>query len=124
MPVTVNVDASKVLGAAGQAFKETAFLLGREFTKSISSNIWDWPSGQSPRDVVDQGQLRGSQLLVFLSPFEAEFSWNTEYAYYVHEGYTLANGTVLPARDWTRHGQENFDVLATMTTLTERYLGV
>lgn len=121
MTVTVQLDESKIIGAAEQAFKETAFLLGREFTQSISSNIWDWPTGQSPRDIVNDGQLRGSQLLVFLSAFEAEYSWNTDYAYYVHQGYTLANGTEMPARDWTRHAQENFDFPGTAQKLADRY---
>ncbi|MGI8935423.1 MAG: hypothetical protein ACR2FS_15250 [Phormidesmis sp.] len=121
MTVTVSVNTAVVDSAAKRAFKETAFLVGREFTKSISSNIWDWPKGQSPRDVVDNGQLRASQQLVFLSDTRAEFSWNTDYAYYVHEGYTLANGVEMPARDWTRHGLEQIDIPGTMARLAERY---
>lgn len=117
MTVVVKVNPAGVEGAAAKAFKDTAFLLGREFTKSISSNIWEWPYGESPRDIVDQGQLRGSQLLVFLNDFEAEFSWNTDYAFYVHEGYTLGDGSVVPARDWTRHAQENFDIPGTFERL-------
>jgi hypothetical protein len=121
MPVTVAVNAAVVEDAAKKAFKDTAFLVGREFTKSISSNIWDWPTGQSPRDVVDNGQIRAAQQLVFLNNTTAEYSWPTDYAYYVHEGYTLANGTEMPARDWTRHGLEQIDIPSTMAKLAERY---
>lgn len=121
MTVKVTVNGAVVEDAAKRAFKETAFLVGREFTKSISSNIWDWPTGQSPRDVVDNGQIRASQQLVFLSNTEAEYSWNTDYAYYVHEGYTLANGVEMPARDWTRHGLEQIDIPGTIAKLAARY---
>lgn len=121
MTVKIQIDESKIVGAAERAFKETAFLLGREFTKAISSNIWEWPTGQSPRDIVDDGQLRGSQLLVFLSAFEAEFSWNTDYAFYVNQGYTLANGTEVPGRDWTKYATENFDIPGTAQKLATRY---
>ena len=122
MSVVISVDESKIVGAAERAFKETAFLLGREFTKSISANIWDWPQGESPRDIVNDGQLRGSQQLVFFGAFEAEYSWNTDYAFYVCKGYTLADGSVYPARDWPAHAQENFDIPGTAQRLGQRYL--
>lgn len=123
MTVKVQINESQIVGAAERAFKETAFLLGVEFTKSISSNIYEWPNGQSPRDIVNDGQLRGSQLLVFFGAFEAEYSWNTDYAFYVHQGYTLANGTEMPGRDWTRHTTENFDIPGTAQRLANRYSG-
>lgn len=121
MTVKVTVNSSFIEGVAQRAFRETTFLVGREFTKSISSNIWDWPNGQSPRDIVDDGQLRGSQLLVFIGPTEAEFSWNTDYAFYVHQGYTLKNGVEMPARPWTTHGLGQIDIPAIASKLVLRY---
>jgi hypothetical protein len=43
-----------------QAFTETAYLLGREFTQAISDPSWQWTDGND-RDIVDTGQLRASQ---------------------------------------------------------------
>lgn len=57
------------------AFKKTAALLGAEFTKAISSQLYSWPrdtvraTGElagSPRNIVDRGGLRASQKLEFI----------------------------------------------------------
>jgi hypothetical protein len=50
-------------GDLEQAFTETAYLLGREFTQAISEPSWQWTDGS--RDIVDTGQLRASQQLDF-----------------------------------------------------------
>jgi hypothetical protein len=67
----------------------------------------------------------------------AEFTWNTDYAVYVHEGVTFTSdvsfptrgggwasikaGTVYPARRWTEYALENFDFQDVFATLFERY---
>lgn len=99
----------EINAAAEQAFKDTAFLLGREFTRVITEpRTWDGFEGA--RDIVDRGQLRSSQQVVFTGPTEAVFSWNTEYAAPVHEGYTLRNGKEVKGRPWTQIAIQEFDV--------------
>lgn len=107
--LTLNIP--QLNAATEQAFQETAFLLGREFTRVITEpRTWDGFDG--PRDIVDMGQLRSSQQIVFTQPLEAVFSWNTEYAAYVHEGYILRNGREIQGRPWTQVAIEEFDTQA------------
>lgn len=68
---TKNFDFNTVFGRifaqtgdAEKAFKDTCFLLGRQFTQAITSTHWQWPDGGS-RDIVDTGTLRASQRLEF-----------------------------------------------------------
>lgn len=113
----LTIKTGEINAAAQRAFSETAFLLGREFTRVISEpRTWDGFEGK--RDIVDTGVLRASQQLVFPSPFTAVYSWPVEYAAYVHEGYTLRNGRELKGRPWTEIAQVEFDVEA---TFAERY---
>lgn len=112
---------AEIQAALEQSFLESMELLGRKFTQTITSNIWDWPSGQSPRDIVDQGRLRDSQDLSFPELNVAEFTWNVEYAAAVHEGAKFKNGTTLPPRRWTEYAINEFDLEAVFTTLFQHY---
>lgn len=118
--VKVNLDISIIQGKAIEAFQETCFLLGREFTQVISEvGAFDtFPD----RDLVDTGALRASQQLDFISPTEAQFSWTVDYALYVHEGYTLRNGKQQPGRPWTKLALDRLDAQATFNTLLESKL--
>jgi hypothetical protein len=67
----------------------------------------------------------------------ATYTWNTEYAVYVHEGVTFTRdvsfpnrsggwatikaGTVYPARRWTEYALETFDFQDVFAALFERY---
>lgn len=67
----------------------------------------------------------------------AQYTWNTDYAVYVHEGVTFTSdvsfptrgggwakikaGTVYPARRWTEYALENFDFQDVFAALFERY---
>ena len=104
--LTLKID--QINAATERAFTETAFILGREFTRVISEPR-TWAGWDNSRDIVDTGQLRSSQQLVFTAPLEAIYSWPVEYAAYVHEGYTLRNGTRVEGRPWTVVAQQEFD---------------
>jgi hypothetical protein len=112
----LNLNWKKIDRATIKAFKDTNLLAGRRFTQAISSPTWEYPIDPSPRDIVDTGRLRASQQLNF-SPrgTEAIHSWPTDYALYVHEGYTTRKGSQIPARRWTEKGlesiQNDFDIL-------------
>lgn len=103
----VIVNFKAVEQAAIEAFQDTCFLLGREFT-DIITETGAFPS-HPDRDIVDTGALRASQRLDFKAPGNAEFSWPVAYALYQHEGYTLRNGTEYQGRPWTKLGLERFD---------------
>jgi hypothetical protein len=107
--VTVKIDS--VDAAAEQAFKETVFIVGREFTRVITEpRSWDGFEGQ--RDIVDKGQLRSSQQVVFTQPLEAIYSWPVEHAASVALGYTLRNGKEVKGRNWTEIALQEFDAQA------------
>ncbi len=102
----VTIDTAKLTKAAQSAFKETVLLMGTKFTEVISEpGAFDG----FPGDIVDTGRLRASQQTDFISPNEAQISFNVEYAIFVHEGYTLRNGGSQPGRPWTSEGLKRFD---------------
>lgn len=115
----VTINASKLSRAADEAFRETCFLLGAELTKVISEpGAFDG----FPGDIVDTGQLRASQDLQFVGGSEARFSWSTDYALYVHEGYTLRNGRSQPGRPWTKLANQRLDSQKVFQTLLREKL--
>ena len=118
---TLSLKVDAINQASEQAFTETAFLLGREFTRVITEPR-NWAGWEGTRDIVDLGQLRSSQQVVFTKPLEAVFSWPTEYAVYVHEGYTLRNGQEIQGRPWTTIALQEFDVQDTFEQLYRRNL--
>ena len=120
--MTVNLNFGSIDPAIDQAFEEAMFLLGREMTKAISDNIWQWPNPPSPRNIVDTGRLRGSQQLTFPTPGTALFAWPVDYALFVHEGYTMKNGATFPGRPWTQVALQDFDVSRTMSQLLQQNL--
>lgn len=100
-------NGDRIVAALSEPFHAANEVLGREFTKQISSNIWDWPSEPSPRDIVDTGELRRSYVGERDSQFEHSHAWNVEYGMAVHEGYVLKNGTRMPGRPWTKEPLES-----------------
>jgi len=117
--LTLNIESP--IRAAQMAFEDTAFLLGTEFTKAITDPVWDWPQGESPRDIVNFGQLRSSQRTVFQGPFDARYEWNTEYAAYVYFGYTTRAGNMFPGRPWVELALERVNVAERYQALFVRY---
>lgn len=109
----------EINAAAEQAFKETAFILGREFTRVITEPR-SWSGFKGARDIVgeDYGVLRASQQLVFTKPLEAVYSWPVDHAAPVHEGYTMRNGRKIAGRPWTQVALREFDI---DKTFAERY---
>jgi hypothetical protein len=59
-----------------------------------------------------------------VSDIVATFSWGVRYAAIVHNGATLKNGTVIPARPWTTVALETFDVAKAFETLVAQGLPV
>jgi len=93
------------IAAASKALHQTAAELDGRFTDAISSAVWPWPfpasNGKgSPRSIVDSGDLARSKVYKE-SALVIDWTWTIEYAAAVHEGATLWNGAILPARPWT-----------------------
>lgn len=105
---TLTVNDVAINGAVETTFKEMVFLVGLEFTRVITEPR-TWQGFEGVRDIVDTGQLRSAQQVVFVSPLEAVYSWPIEHAVYVHEGYTLANGREVKGRPWTEIALQEYD---------------
>lgn len=100
--------------AVEEAFRETNQIMGLEFTKAITDNIWNWLDGAN-RDIVDTGRLRDSYDMTLVDPDTYEHTWAVDYAVAAHEGARLRNGANIPARPWTTYAlrQKDFaDVFA------------
>lgn len=119
MKLTLN--AEKVKAASEKAFRETALLLGSEFTKAITDPVYPWPSGENPRDIVDTGALRRSQRVSYPAKMKAIFIWSVNYSAAVHNGAILRNGGRLPARRWTDRAFQKFDAATVFGRLYKRY---
>ena len=117
MPARRKVDFSPIQQAAEEAFVDLNLLMARQYTMAISEPSYDWPVAPSPRDIVDQGQLRASQEMLQLGPDYIVHRWPVEHALYVHEGYTTRGGTVMPARRWTEVAHQRLDPQATYNQL-------
>lgn len=118
---TITLKVPEINAAAERAFKQTAFLLGRQFTEVITQPR-TWKGFEGQRDIVDTGVLRSSQQVNFTKPLEAVFSWPVEYAAYVHEGYILRNGRKVEGRPWTTIAAQELDVQSTFGTIYSREL--
>jgi hypothetical protein len=82
-----------------------------ELTRHITEPKWDWPRGESPRDIVDTGDLRASQTMT-IDPrpgvMVTKYRWSAPYAPAVHDGAVFkatdaeGNPKTMTARPWTR----------------------
>lgn len=92
------------------AFRSSMGELDAQFDDAIASSVWAWPRNTrrrrgglvgSPRNIIDEGNLRQTSVWGLTTPLSARFRWSAPYSTAVHEGATLRNGTRLPARPWT-----------------------
>lgn len=104
--VSINLNLGAIEQAAADAFRETCFLQGLEFTKVISE-----PGAFAgfDGDIVDEGQLRSSQRLEFPRRDIGTFTWSVEYGVFVRLGYQTRSGKQVKGRDWVALGLERFD---------------
>jgi hypothetical protein len=82
-----------------------------ELTRHITEPKWNWPRGESPRDIVDTGDLRASQTMT-IDPrpgvMVTKYRWSAPYAPAVHDGAVFkatdaeGNPRTMTARPWTR----------------------
>lgn len=101
---------TRVTNQVNAAFVATVQEFASTCQEHIVDERWEWPRGQSPRDIVDTGRLRDSQTQPFYQSIpkglQATIRWdpinpNTgeSYAYKVYAG-EVVNGLVLPGRPW------------------------
>jgi hypothetical protein len=91
----------------------------QDFDQQMVSSKWQWnenktrrKNGQivdSPRDIVDTGDLLQSKQRRQIGKSVTEFIWEDEVAELVHDGGTMKNGGAYPARPWTEPTLEDIE---------------
>ena len=109
------MDEQLLREVVGEAWERFSAHVDSELTRHITEPKWDWPSGESPRDIVDTGDLRKSQEMA-INPrpgvMETKYRWTVPYAPAVHDGAVFkatdseGNPRTMPARPWTRELQK------------------
>lgn len=99
-------DSAGIMAAVDVGQAVMAKALDEEFRLAITSNVWSWPRSPSPRDIVDTKRLHDSQKMRLNGRRGVLWSWAVPYARFVHDGVVLRNGTVMPARPWTKRALE------------------
>jgi hypothetical protein len=82
-----------------------------ELTRHITEPKWNWPRGESPRDIVDTGDLRASQTMTIDARpgvMVTKYRWSVPWAPAVHDGAVFkatdaeGNPKTMTARPWSR----------------------
>lgn len=110
MPFDLEWEGDELLDDLVEPFHQANEVLGRAFADEITDAKWDWPEGDSPRDIVDKGNLRRSYAAERVrqgSNPAHDHTWNVDYGMAVHEGAKFKNGTTTPARPWTKEPLED-----------------
>ena len=108
--MVLNINQALIKRATEKALKDSVLGLSAYITTEVISSNRPWPEPLGTRDIVDDGGLRSSQRVNEVSPEEYQIAWTVEYALFVHEGYTLPNGTRIPGRPFAQIGLDEFDV--------------
>ena len=108
-------DLAKTKQAQRTVLKTVEQPLNDQFQAEITAVQWDWPNPtgrkngtivDSPRDIVDLGNLRDSQQIIERTDSSITWQWtgtsNRNYAQYVHDGAVFKDGTSKVARPWTK----------------------
>ena len=124
MPVSDNVTNRLIHleGAFGGIFTKAMDWAENDFRQAIEATKWNWPretkrrSGPtvgSPRDIVDLGGLRNSQIREGMGEDRTAFVWTggegKAYALEVHDGYSSKAGNRVPPRPFTEETIFNLD---------------
>ena len=113
------------------ALNDVADKLNDEFQAQIEQVKWTWPNKtkrkngatvESPRDIVDLGNLRSSQTRENIGPLQVEWTWKTDYSAIVHNGPKLVDGQRYRHRPWTEHAEKEVEPLKTFADRLRREL--
>lgn len=111
--------------AIERAFKKLVNEFDEQLRSEIADEKWEWDKvtvrrvgrgktgkyAGSPRDIVDEGELQDSQYIEEITHTEVIYHWDSDYAWFVHQGAVLKNGGVILARPFTDSAQEEYPLL-------------
>ena len=94
-----------------EAWERFSAHVDSELTRHITEPKWDWLRGESPRDIVDTGDLRDSQTMTIDARpgvMVTKYRWSVPWAPAVHDGAVFkatdaeGNPKTMTARPWSR----------------------
>lgn len=98
-----------VNSALEEAWNDFSAYVASRLDKEITDDKWPWPTGESPRDIVDRGDLRRSMVMkADGKALVTTYRYTAPYAPVVHDGAVFkatdaeGNPRTLTARPWTR----------------------
>jgi hypothetical protein len=110
------MDEKVLREVVGEAWGRFSAYVDSELTRHLTEPKWPWPRGETPRDIVDRGDLRASQQME-INPrpgvMETKYRYSAPYAPAVHDGAVFkatdseGNPRTLAARPWTRELQKD-----------------
>jgi hypothetical protein len=110
------MDEKVLREVVGEAWGRFSAYVDSELTRHLTEPKWDWPRGETPRDIVDRGDLRASQQME-INPrpgvMETKYRYSARHAPAVHDGAVFkatdseGNPRTLTARPWTRELQKD-----------------
>jgi hypothetical protein len=94
-----SANFTRIDSAIEDGFREAAKQLNDAIYDAIDAPIYDWPRGESPRDIVDTRELQNKQRYEEIGYAEYGWSWDVPYVLPVFTGYVTRSGSVMPARN-------------------------
>nr|WP_290224193.1 hypothetical protein [Trichocoleus desertorum] len=117
--MSIKLNLSKLNGAIAESFEATVDAYAEQCQIEITSDKWDWPRTthrqngevvESPRSIVDTGELRDSQQEPeYLDENTAVIEWTAPHAKKVLLG-EVENGFLKPGRDWIESALQEIDL--------------
>lgn len=127
MPFDLDWTGDEIPDELVEPFHQANENLGRAFADEITANKWDWPSGQSPRDIRDKGNLLRSyapERVRVGGDAAHDHNWNSDYGMAVHEGAQFSDDRPdMPARPWTDKPLQDGVLEDAFETLAQKRLG-
>ena len=101
-----------------QAIEDAVYFWDRPTTRATGQTV------SSPRDIVDTGAFRDSQIATQITAMRWEIAWTVAYAAFILVGgIRRSDGTVTPGRDWIGEGLDNIDLAKNFATACRRRFG-
>jgi hypothetical protein len=124
MGIKLNLNnVNRLNEAIAESFEVTVDAFAEQCQIEITSDKWDWPRTthrqngevvESPRSIVDTGELRDSQQEPeYLDDNTAVIEWTSDHAKKVLLG-EVENGFLKPGRNWIESALDEIDLEAVM----------
>lgn len=117
----VTIDVARISKAAQAAMGQTALVIHRQAIMVIAEP-GAFPG--FPGDIIDTTTLQKNQQPPEVTGRQAILRNTVDYAFWVHEGYTRIDETVVEGRPWMTEAVKRANPQATFETILKAKLGI